>query len=66
VPGKITTNIPQRLDRLPWSRFHLLLVIALAALLLALAAVMEVRFGVNAEQKSLESIASPLSSRGGG
>ena len=25
----LTTNIPQRLDRLPWSRFHLLLVIAL-------------------------------------
>src|SRR6201996_6997870 len=25
----LRTNIPQRLDRLPWSRFHLLLVIAL-------------------------------------
>jgi hypothetical protein len=25
----IRTNIPQRLDRLPWSRFHLLLVVAL-------------------------------------
>jgi MFS family permease len=27
--GALRTNIPQRLDRLPWSRFHLLLVIAL-------------------------------------
>ena len=27
--GAIRTDIPQRLDRLPWSRFHLLLVIAL-------------------------------------
>jgi hypothetical protein len=25
----IHTNIPARLDRLPWSRFHLLMVIAL-------------------------------------
>jgi hypothetical protein len=37
----------------------------LAAVLLALAGVMEILFGVDAEQKSLESIASPLSSRGG-
>lgn len=36
----------------------------LAAGLLALAALMEMKFGVDAEQKSLESIASPLSSRG--
>ena len=28
-PGAIRTTIPARLDRLPWSRFHLLLVIAL-------------------------------------
>lgn len=28
-PDAITTDIPARLDRLPWSRFHLLLVIAL-------------------------------------
>ena len=27
--GAITTDIPARLDRLPWSRFHLLVVIAL-------------------------------------
>jgi len=27
--GEITTDIPARLDRLPWSRFHLLLVVAL-------------------------------------
>jgi MFS family permease len=38
---------------------------ALAAVLLGLAAVMEISFGVAAERKSLESIASPLSSRGG-
>jgi hypothetical protein len=25
----ITTDIPARLDRLPWSRFHMLIVIAL-------------------------------------
>jgi len=25
----ITTDIPARLDRLPWSRFHLLVVVAL-------------------------------------
>ena len=28
-PGVITTNIPQRLDRLPWSRWHWLIVSAL-------------------------------------
>jgi MFS family permease len=38
----------------------------LAAVLLGLASVMEIRFGVNAERKSLESIAAPLSSRGSG
>ena len=27
--GKITTNIPARLDRLPWSRFHWMVVIGL-------------------------------------
>jgi hypothetical protein len=37
---------------------------ALAGVLLAIAAATELRFGVAAEQKSLESIASPLSSRG--
>lgn len=46
------------------SRWSLAAGYALAGVLLALAAVMEVRFGVDAEQKSLESIASPLSSRG--
>ncbi len=29
VSGIIETNIPQRLDRLPWSRFHWLVVVAL-------------------------------------
>jgi hypothetical protein len=28
-PAMIRTNIPFRLDRLPWSRFHLLVVIGL-------------------------------------
>ncbi len=28
-PGAVRTDIPARLDRLPWSRFHLLMVIAL-------------------------------------
>ena len=27
--GAITTDIPARLDRLPWSRFHLLVMVAL-------------------------------------
>jgi MFS family permease len=27
--GEITTDIPARMDRLPWSRFHLLVVTAL-------------------------------------
>ncbi len=36
----------------------------LAGLLLLLAAGMEMRFGIDAEKKSLESIAEPLSSRG--
>jgi hypothetical protein len=27
--GTITTDIPARLDRLPWSRFHLLVMVAL-------------------------------------
>jgi hypothetical protein len=35
----------------------------LAALLLLIAAVTELRFGIDAEGKSLESIADPLSSR---
>jgi hypothetical protein len=26
---EITTDIPARMDRLPWSRFHLLVVVAL-------------------------------------
>jgi hypothetical protein len=36
----------------------------LAALLLLMAAVTELRFGIDAAGKSLESIADPLSSRG--
>jgi hypothetical protein len=27
--AQITTDIPARMDRLPWSRFHLLVVVAL-------------------------------------
>jgi MFS family permease len=29
TPARVTTLVPARLDRLPWSRFHLMLVIAL-------------------------------------
>jgi MFS family permease len=29
VTGEITTDIPARMDRLPWSRFHVLVVVAL-------------------------------------
>ena len=29
IAGHIATTIPQRLDRLPWSRFHWLVVVAL-------------------------------------
>jgi hypothetical protein len=37
---------------------------AVAGVLMLIAAYMERRFGIDAEQKSLESIASPLSSGG--
>ena len=104
----VRTNIPARLDRLPWSRWHWLVVVSLGitwildglevtivgsiaavltdkrtlhlsdvqvasagtiylvgavlgALLMAAAGLVEILFGVNAERKSLESIAQPLS-----
>jgi hypothetical protein len=61
------TDIPARLDRLPWTAFHWLLMTALAygyffgAALMLLAAVIEWRLGVDSEQKGLEDITSPLS-----
>jgi hypothetical protein len=85
----VITDIPARLDRLPWSRFHLLVTVALggtvapalfghlietgsswalaggymfAASLMLAAAVAEAGFGIDAEMRSLERIADPLSS----
>jgi len=31
----VTTNVPERLDRLPWSRWHVMVVIALGVTLAA-------------------------------
>ncbi len=45
------TDIPARLDRPCWPGFHTLLIAALGAAFLA----------VNAERRSLESVAAPLS-----
>ena len=49
--GTIRTQIPARLDRLPWSRFHWKVIIG---------GVVEVVFGIKAEGRGLEDIAKPL------
>lgn len=56
--GAIHTDIPARLDRLPGSRFHWLIV---GAALMLFAALVAARFAVNAERASLERVAPPLS-----
>ncbi|MDF5757066.1 hypothetical protein [Spongiactinospora sp. TRM90649] len=49
--GTVTTKVPARLDRLPWSRWHWMI----------LAGLVEAFLGVKAENKGLEAIARPLS-----
>jgi hypothetical protein len=70
----LRTDIPARLDRLPWSRFHWLIGIligtgsrasvflgyALGAALMLLAAIVAALLAVNAERTSLERVARPL------
>lgn len=46
-----STDLPPRLDRVPWTRFHTLLVMALATMNSAVAA----------ERRPLEHVARPLS-----
>jgi hypothetical protein len=56
---QIETRIPARLGRLPWNRWHLLVVTALGITWLLDG--LEVTLGVKAERQSLESLAPPLS-----
>lgn len=51
--GAFVTDVPARLDRLRWSRFHTLQIAALVAFALA----------VPTERRSLESVAAPLALR---
>jgi hypothetical protein len=64
----IRTHIPGRMDRLPWSRWHWLVILGLgtvwvgiASALMLVAAVVAWVWGIDAEQQSLEDIAEPLS-----
>ncbi len=72
----VETRIPARLDRLPFSRWHVLVIFGqligtgdttslligylIAAAVMIIAAITELVLGVRAEQRSLESVASPL------
>ncbi|HEY2201024.1 MAG TPA: hypothetical protein VGH56_03990 [Solirubrobacteraceae bacterium] len=58
--GTIRTKIPARLDRLPWSRSHWMVIVGLGAVMMILGGLAELVFGVKAEGKSLEQIAKPL------
>ncbi len=53
----IETKVPAQLDRLPWSRFHWMVIVGLGTI----GGIAEILFGVDAEGKTLESIAAPLS-----
>jgi len=69
----ISTLVPARLDRLPWSAFHWRVVIGTgsrvavfygylaAAALMLIAVAVVLALGVNAERKPLEEVAPPLS-----
>ena len=57
--GTVTTKVPARLDRLPWSRWHWMIIVGLGTVWI-LAGLAEVFLGVKAERKGLEEIASPL------
>jgi hypothetical protein len=50
--GVIETDVPARLDRLPWSSLHRMVLIGLRTVWIAL--------DVDAERRSLEDIASPV------
>ena len=68
----IETQIPMRMDGLPWSRFHRLVIgsgsrvnllygcLVAVGLMLAAAAI-EAVYGVKAERQNLENVAIPLS-----
>jgi hypothetical protein len=69
--SEISTKVPARLDRLPWSRWHWMIVFpdtALAfcsgAVLMILGGIAELILGVRAERRSLEDIARPLTAAG--
>lgn len=49
----IETDIPARLDRLPWSRWHRTVLVGLGAV--------RILDGVEAARRSLEDVARPLS-----
>jgi hypothetical protein len=50
----VRTNVPARLDRLPWARWYRMIVIGLVA------GLVEVMLGIKAERQSLETLARPL------
>ncbi len=74
--GTITTKVPARLDRLPWSRWHWMIVIGLGTVWIldglevtivgnisgqiSKPGGVEIVLGVKAERQSLEDIAQPL------
>jgi hypothetical protein len=60
--GTITTKVPARLDRLPWSRWHWMVIIGLGTVWI-LDGLTEIIFGVKAERQSLEDIARPLTAQ---
>jgi hypothetical protein len=57
--GTIETKIPARLDRLPLSRFHWMVIVGLGTAWI-LDGLAELIFGVKAERESLENIAKPF------
>lgn len=69
VNVEIETDIPARLDRLPWSRFHTVVVAALTGcwscifFFVSAVAIVELLIGVKAERRSLEDVARPISAR---
>lgn len=57
----VSSDVPARLDALPWSGWHWRVVIALVAALLICGAALGAAFlGVDTERQSLEDIARPL------
>ena len=60
---KIETRVPSRLDRLPWSNFHWMIVIGLGTVWILDG--LEVTIVGKAEQKQLEDVAKPLTAEEG-